>query len=969
MYKSVVYQGEMVLGEVEIYPQQQNKKSMMMMMMNLMKEIRITHFSKPSERCPPLAVLHTITSSCDGVCFKMESKLTQQLQLQQQQDMLLHLHSSCIRENKTAVVPLNGEEIHLVAMYSRSNDRPCFWGFNVAPGLYDSCLVMLNLRCLGIVFDLDETLVVANTMRSFEDRIEALQRKLSTEIDPQRISGMQAEIKRYVEDKSILKQYAENDQVVDNGKVLKVQSEIVPALSDSHQPIIRPLIRLQEKNIILTRINPLIRDTSVLVRLRPAWEDLRSYLTARGRKRFEVFVCTMAERDYALEMWRLLDPDLNLISSKELLDRIVCVKSGLKKSLFNVFEDGSCHPKMALVIDDRLKVWDEKDQPRVHVVPAFAPYYAPQAEASNAVPILCVARNVACNVRGGFFKEFDDGLLQKIPLIAYEDDINDIPSPPDVSNYLVSEDDPSASNGNKDSLLFDGMADAEVEKRLKDVILAASTIPAITANLNPRLASSLQYPMASSSGVVPPPTVQTSVVQITNVQFPQSSTLVKPMGQVVPEQSLHSSPAREEGEVPESELDPDTRRRLLILQHGQDTREQTSSEPPFPVRHPIQVSPPRVPSHGGWFPVEEERGPQQLNRVVPKEFPVESKPLHIEKNWSHRPSFISNIDNSISSDRILHENHHRLPKEVYHRDDRSRLNTLSSYPSFSGDDIPLGSSSSSSKDLDSESGRTMFYADTPAGVLHEIALKCGTKVEFVSSLVASTELQFSIEAWFAGKKIGEGIGRTRKEAQHRAAEESIKQLADIYMSRTIADSGSTYGDMTGFPGAKDNGFVSSANSLGNQLLPNEELVSFSTASEPSRALDPRFEVSKRSMGSISALKELCMMEGLGFSFQSPPASVSTSFAQKDEVHAQVEIDGQVFGKGIGLTWDEAKAQAAEKALGSLRTMLGGQGTQKRQGSPRSWRGFSNKRLKQEYPRTLQRIPSSARYPRNAPPVP
>lgn len=35
---------------------------------------------------------------------------------------------------------------------------------------------------------------------------------------------------------------------------------------------------------------------------------------------------------------------------------------------------------MAMVIDDRLKVWDEKDQPRVHVVPAFAPYYAPQAE-------------------------------------------------------------------------------------------------------------------------------------------------------------------------------------------------------------------------------------------------------------------------------------------------------------------------------------------------------------------------------------------------------------------------------------------------------------------------------------------------------------------------------------------------------------------------------------------------------------
>lgn len=40
---------------------------------------------------------------------------------------------------------------------------------------------------------------------------------------------------------------------------------------------------------------------------------------------------------------------------------------------------------MALVIDDRLKVWDEKDQPRVHVVPAFAPYYAPQAEVLHSM--------------------------------------------------------------------------------------------------------------------------------------------------------------------------------------------------------------------------------------------------------------------------------------------------------------------------------------------------------------------------------------------------------------------------------------------------------------------------------------------------------------------------------------------------------------------------------------------------------
>ena len=947
MYKSVVYQGEVVLGEVDIYPEVNNNKNLDL------KVIRISHFSQPSERCPPLAVLHTITSC--GVCFKMESKT-------QQQNQLLHLHSLCIRENKTAVMPLYGEEIHLVAMHSRNDDRPCFWGFIVANGLYNSSLVMLNLRCLGIVFDLDETLIVANTMRSFEDRIDALQRKINSEVDPQRISGMQAEVKRYQEDKSILKQYAENDQIVDNGKVIKVQSELVPALSDIHQPIVRPLIRLHEKNIILTRINPQIRDTSVLVRLRPAWEDLRSYLIARGRKRFEVYVCTMAERDYALEMWRLLDPDSNLINSKELLGRIVCVKSGLKKSLLNVFQDGSCHPKMALVIDDRLKVWDEKDQPRVHVVPAFAPYYAPQAEASNAIPVLCVARNVACNVRGGFFKDFDDGLLQKIPQIAYEDDINDVPPAPDVSNYLVSEDDGSASYGNRDPFLFDGVPEAEVERKLKDAISVASAIPMTTAKLDPRLTSSLQYTIASPGSVLPP-TAQASMIQLPHAPFLQPATLLKPLVQVAPlESSLHNSPAREEGEVGESELDPDTRRRLLILQHGQDIRDHTTSEPPFPIRHsnPVQVSA-HAPSRGGWFPVEEEIGLQPPNRVIPKEIPLDSGPSRIEKHRPHQPPFFSKVDGFISSD--------RMPKEIYPREDPSRVSHAlpPSYHLLSGDDIPFGRPPSSHMDLDPESGHSALHAETPVIVLQEIALKCGTKVEFTSSLAASKELQFSIEAWFSGKKIGQGFGRTRMEAQYKAAEDSIKHLADIYLSRAKDEPGSAY-DVSGFPNANDNGYVGNVSSLSNHPLAKEESISFSAASDPSRVLDPRLEVSKRSMSSVSALKEWCMMEGLGVNFLSLPSPVSTNSVQKDEVHAQVEIEGQVYGRGIGLTWDEAKLQAAEKALGSLRTMHG-QSIQRRQSSPRPFQGLSNKRLKQEHPRNLQRFASSGRYPRNAPPIP
>nr|GEZ76243.1 RNA polymerase II C-terminal domain phosphatase-like 2 isoform X2 [Tanacetum cinerariifolium] len=90
-----------------------------------------------------------------------------------------------------------------------------------------------------------------------------------------------------------------------------------------------------------------------------------------------------------------------------------------------MFQDRNCHPGMAMVIDDRL-VWEGKDQPRVHVVPAFAPYYFPQVETANAILVLCMEKNVACNVRGGFFKEFDENLLRRLSEFFYEDETSNL---------------------------------------------------------------------------------------------------------------------------------------------------------------------------------------------------------------------------------------------------------------------------------------------------------------------------------------------------------------------------------------------------------------------------------------------------------------------------------------------------------------------------------------------------------------
>lgn len=166
-FNSTIYHGDTRLGEVNICPQYEDSN-----LLNAVKEvIKISHLSPPSERCPPLAVLHTITSS--PVFIKVEFN---EQQPQSEQSPLKQLYNTCLKEAKTSIIPIAGKELHLVAMLSRNrrDQMPCFWGYNISSGMYNSCLGMLNLRCLAIVFDLDETLIVANTLRSFEDRIDAL---------------------------------------------------------------------------------------------------------------------------------------------------------------------------------------------------------------------------------------------------------------------------------------------------------------------------------------------------------------------------------------------------------------------------------------------------------------------------------------------------------------------------------------------------------------------------------------------------------------------------------------------------------------------------------------------------------------------------------------------------------------------------------------------------------------------------
>ncbi|KAI3474727.1 hypothetical protein Pfo_029912 [Paulownia fortunei] len=747
-FKSVVYHGDVYLGELEAVPVKDGNFQFPN------NEIRIHHISPNSERCHPLSVLQTISYA--SVRCKLEPGSNSNLNSNTEQSPLINLHASCFYELKTAVVLLGNEEVHLVAMPSKQKKFPCFWCYSVPCGLYNACLWMLNTRCLAIVFDLDETLIVANTMKSFEDRIEALMGWIARETDPIRESGMTAEMKRYVEDRALLKQYAETDCVVDVGKVYKVQQEEVPLLSDGNHRVVRPVVRLPEKNIVLTRINPENRDTSVLVRLRPAWEDLKNYLTAKGRKRFEVYVCTMAERDYALEMWRLLDPEAHLISSKQLLDRVVCVKSGARKSLLSVFQDGNCHPKMAMVIDDRLKVWEDKDQPRVHVVPAFTPYYAPQAEIANAVPVLCVARNVACNVRGGFFKEFDENLLRRISDIFYEDEVVNLPCAPDVSNYLMSEDASFVPNGNPNVPIVEGMNGPEVAQRLHSLE-------------EKNVGNAVSHPMAnnlesnSESSKLP-------VVSVASATAPAPTRVALP------------------SEKPSLLGDPFRR----------DSRYSGSTEPPLLSRLPWQA--PLLQPQGGWL-VEED-----TNRG----------------NFSSRaPGIVPECD---SSDRqrgrqssVSHGTSSSVPAELSHVSLAKNEEASSGYDiqkqsplppnQFAEFGVPNNQSSSNNKELKTEGDKTNLLPSFSIGVLQEIGRRCRSKVEFRPVVGTSDDLQFSVEVFFTGEKIGVGMGKTRKDAQQQAAENALRSLADNYISCIAPHSTAVDNDFDRSFLEKENGFL------------------------------------------------------------------------------------------------------------------------------------------------------------------
>ena len=69
----------------------------------------------------------------------------------------------------------------------------------------------------------------------------------------------------------------------------------------------------------------------------PTAEHSSPVFYRQWKRRFDVYVCTAAERGYALEAWRLLDSNNDIIPDNVRSVRVVCVPGGQKKELRRVF--------------------------------------------------------------------------------------------------------------------------------------------------------------------------------------------------------------------------------------------------------------------------------------------------------------------------------------------------------------------------------------------------------------------------------------------------------------------------------------------------------------------------------------------------------------------------------------------------------------------------------------------------------
>ncbi|BDA46182.1 probable RNA polymerase II C-terminal domain phosphatase-like 1 at N-terminal half [Coccomyxa sp. Obi] len=343
-----------------------------------------------------LLVLHVLTGGpCLALFPSSQTSASGRKALEDQ-------HAQCLADG-TAGMGSVDDTVDLLLVAQTALDgvspSPLFLGYLVARGAAEMATALIDNSRLPLLFDLDETLLSAFTANNLRVRIKNLRERLAVlkqqkdDSAQEEVCQIEREIVFKQEDNALLDQFMSNDTVTVGDKTYSASVEEAKPEAGM-RPVPRPVIRL-DNGVVLTRIDPDRKETSMLFRTRPGWHKLRLWLEGQdgdshrpGRQRFEVYVCTAAERSYALEAWRHLDPSALLIPMAQRQQRFVCVPSGRLKDIADVIGlpghpwlpgpntpncPNSAMP-LAIILDDRVDVWHDLSRGQIFQVKAFHPH-------------------------------------------------------------------------------------------------------------------------------------------------------------------------------------------------------------------------------------------------------------------------------------------------------------------------------------------------------------------------------------------------------------------------------------------------------------------------------------------------------------------------------------------------------------------------------------------------------------------
>jgi hypothetical protein len=332
---------------------------------------------------------------------------------------------------------------------SQPDSTPVLWTFICPDGLHKRFSRMLDADVLGLVLDLDEALVQSATPDSIAQRLNSVNERLKQhETTPEEVRRLKNQRDWLTIDRQILEEFRQHHTVT-------FAPNRPPALAE-HEPTddlqYRNVVKVPQRSLrmdgiskVFTRFNHRDQNTSFIVHVRRFMNALRDSVVAPSGPskptkdknaseppRFETYVCTAAQPDYAMEVTRVIDPTnpCKLFAGEHRSFRVVSITHELKSLPLATMS--RVPPQLTVIVDDRTQVWDPHVRDHVLVVPDFQVY--DNAEDDDSA-LWYVATELK-KIRKSFLDKLNVDHFYELRRLEHLETISSWPVPPSLSHEV-----------------------------------------------------------------------------------------------------------------------------------------------------------------------------------------------------------------------------------------------------------------------------------------------------------------------------------------------------------------------------------------------------------------------------------------------------------------------------------------------------------------------------------------------------